>query len=74
MKAKGNLLWQENQFEEIEGPSQEQMNNKTQEVSETFFTIRPNYKEEIDKLLKQNTEQQISINKMEEIINKMQAN
>ena len=50
------------------------MNNKTQEVSETFFTIRPNYKEEIDKLLKQNTEQQISINKMEEIINKMQAN
>ena len=50
------------------------MNNKTQEVSETFFTSRPNYKEEIDKLLKQNTEQQISINKMEEIINKMQAN
>ena len=74
LKAKGNLLWQENQFEEIEGPSQEQMNNKTQEVSETFFTSRPNYKEEIDKLLKQNTEQQISINKMEEIINKMQAN
>ena len=50
------------------------MNNKTQEVSETFFTSPPNCKEEIDKLLKQNTEQQISINKMEEIINKMQAN
>ena len=50
------------------------MNNKTQEVSESFFTSPPNYKEEIDKLLKQNTEQQISINKMEEIINKMQAN
>ena len=51
------------------------MNNKTQEVSEAFCVNCHNYKEEIDKLLKQQkTEQQISINKLEEIINKMQTN
>ena len=50
------------------------MNNRTQEVSETFCVKCHNYKEEIDKLLKQETEQQIFINKLEEIINKMQTN
>ena len=52
-------------FEEIGEPSQEQMNSKTQEVSEAFCINCHNYKEEIDKLLKQKTEQQISINKLE---------
>ena len=61
-------------FEEIGEPSQEQMNSKTQEVSEAFCINCHNYKEEIDKLLKQKTEQQISINKLEELINKMQTN
>ena len=43
------------------------MNKKTQEVSEAFCVNCHNYKEEIDKLLKQQkTEQQISINKLEE--------
>ena len=55
-------------FEEIGEPSQEQMNNKTQEESEAFCVNCHNYKEEIDKFLKQETEQQISINKLEEII------
>ena len=50
------------------------MNSKTQEVSEFFYVNSHNYKEEIDKLLKQKTEQKISINKWEEIINKMQTN
>ena len=36
---------------EIGEPSQEQMNNKTQEVSQAFCDCH-NYKEEIDKLLK----------------------
>ena len=40
-------------FEEIGEPSQEQMNSKTQEVSEAFCINCHNYKEEIDKLLKQ---------------------
>ena len=58
-------------FEEIGEPSQEQMNNKTQEVSKAFCLNCHNYnKEEIDKLLKQKVEQQMSINKLEEI-NKM---
>ena len=61
-------------FEEIGEPSQEQMNKKTQEVSDAFCVNYHNYKEEIDRLLKQKTEQQISINKLEEIINKMQTN
>ena len=47
-------------------PKQEQMNNKTQEVSEAFCVNCHNYKEEIDKFLKQKTKQQISINKLEE--------
>ena len=42
-------------FEEIGQSSQEQMNNKTQEVSEAFCINCHNYKEEIDKLLKQKT-------------------
>ena len=42
-------------FEEIWEPSQDQMNNKTQEVSETFCVNCHNCKEEIDKLLKQRT-------------------
>ena len=49
------------------------MNNKTQ-VSETFCINCHNYKEEIEKILKQKTEQQISINKLEEKIKKMQPN
>ena len=53
-------------FEEIGEPKQEQMNNKTQEVSEAFCVNCHNYKEEIDKFLKQKTKQQISINKLEE--------
>ena len=61
-------------FEEIMEPSQEQMNNKTQEVLDAFCINCHNYKEEIDKPLKQKTKQQISINKLEEIINKMQKN
>ena len=44
-------------FEEIGEPSQEQMSNKTQEVSDTFCVNYHNYKEKIDKLLKQKTEQ-----------------
>ena len=50
------------------------MNNKTQEVSKTFYVNCHNYKEEIDKFLKPKTEQHISINKLEEIRNKMQTN
>ena len=50
------------------------MNNKTQEVLDAFCINCHNYKEEIDKPLKQKTKQQISINKLEEIINKMQKN
>ena len=42
-------------FEEIGEPSQEQMNKKTQEVSDAFCVNYHNYKEEIDKLLKQKT-------------------
>ena len=49
------------------------MNNKTQ-VSETFCINCHNYKEEIEKILEQKTEQQISINKLEEKIKKMQPN
>ena len=59
-------------FEEIGEPSQEQMYNKTHKVSQTFCVNCHNYKEEIDKLMKQITEQQISINKLEKVINKMQ--
>ena len=40
----------------------------------TFCINCHNYKGEIDKLLKQKTEQKISINKVEEIINQMQTN
>ena len=50
------------------------MSNKTQEVSETFCINFHNFKEEIDKILKQKTEQKISINKLEETINEMQTN
>ena len=39
-------------FEEIREPSQEQMNNNTEEVSEAFCVNCHNYKEEIDKLSK----------------------
>ena len=60
-------------FEEIGELSQEQMNNKTQEVSEVFCVNCHNCKEVIGKLLKQKTEQKISIDKPEEIINKMQT-
>ena len=60
-------------FEKIEEPSHEQMNNKTQ-VSEAFCINCHNYKEEIEKILKKKTEQQISINKLEEKIKKMQPN
>ena len=48
--------------------------SKTWKVSDTFCFNCFNYKEELDKLLKQRTEQQISIKKLEEIINKMQTN
>ena len=41
---------------------------------DTFCFNCRNYKEELDKLLKERTEQQISIKKLEEIINKMQTN
>ena len=41
---------------------------------DTFSFNCRNYKEELDKLLKERTEQQISIKKLEEIINKMQTN
>ena len=62
-------------FEEAGEPSQEQINNKAQEVSETFCVNFHNYnKEEIDKLLKQKTEQQISVNKLEDTINKIRTN
>ena len=61
-------------FEGIGEPSQEQMNNKTKEVSGTFCVTCQNFKKEIDKRLKQKTYQQISINKLEETINKMQTN
>ena len=61
-------------FEEIGGLPQEQMNNKIQEASDASCVNCCNYKEETDKLLKQITEQQISTNKVEEIINKMQTN
>ena len=55
LKAKGNPLRQENHcLRKLE------MNNKTQEVSEAFCVNCHNYKEEIDKLLKQKTEEQIS--------------
>ena len=50
------------------------MNNKIPEVSEAFCVNCHFYKEEIDKPFKQKTEQQISINKLEEVINKMQTN
>ena len=50
------------------------MNNRTQEVSEAFCVNCHNYKEEIDKLFNKETEKQIFINKLEEIINKMQTN
>ena len=53
-------------FEEIREPSQEQINNKTQEVSETFRANCHNYKEDIGKTWKQKTIQQISINKLDE--------
>ena len=53
-------------FEEIREPSQEQMNNKTQEVSETFRANCHKYKEDIGKTWKQKTIQQISINKLDE--------
>ena len=59
-------------FEEIGEPSHEPIKNKTQEVSETFCVNCHNYKQEISKLLKQETEQQISIDKLEET-NKMQT-
>ena len=59
-------------FKEIEEPSHEPIKNKTQEVSETFCVNCHNYKQEISKLLKQETEQQISIDKLEET-NKMQT-
>ena len=39
-------------FEEIVEPLREQMNNKTQELSETFCVNCHNYKKEIDKLLR----------------------
>ena len=62
-------------FEEVGEPSQEQINNKAQEVSETFCVNFHNYnKEEIGKLLKQKTEQQISVNKLEDTINKIRTN
>ena len=61
-------------FEATGESSQEEINNKTQEVSETIGINCLNYKEETDKLLKQKTMQQISINKLEETINKMQTN
>ena len=50
------------------------MTNKTHNVSEAFCVNCHNYKGDIDKLLKQITEQQISINKLEKEINKMQPN
>lgn len=42
------------------------MNNKTQEVLETFRANCHNYKEDIGKTWKQKTIQQISINKLDE--------
>ena len=65
LKAK-RIIGVRSLFEEVGEPSQEQMNSKTEEVSETFCVNCHDYKKEIDKLLKQKTEQQISINKLEE--------
>ena len=59
---------------EIGESSKEQMNNKTQEVSQDFCVNCHNYKEEIDKPLKQKTKQKIFMNKLVEIINKIQTN
>ena len=42
-------------FDEIGEPLQEQMKNKTQKVSQAFCVNCHNYKEEIDRLLKQKT-------------------
>ena len=50
------------------------MNNKTQEVSETFCFNCHNYKEEIEKTFEIKNRHQVSINKPEEITNKMQTN
>ena len=50
------------------------MNSKTEEVSENFCVNCHDHKKEINKLLKQKAEQQISINKLEETINTMQTN
>ena len=62
-------------FEEAGEPLQEQINNKAQEVSETFCVSFHNYnKEESDKLLMQKTEQQISVNKLKDTINKIRTN
>ena len=58
-------------FEEIGETSQEQVKNKTKEVS--FCVHCHHYKEEIDKTLKQKTEQQNPIIKLEETINKTQT-
>ena len=54
-KRKPPAAWK-SLFEEIGEPSQEQMNSKAQEVSETFCVNSHNYKEDIDKLLKQKNE------------------